>query len=64
MKHVDLIRHIRKYGCIFVREGASHSVWHNPEINRTSTVPRHSEINTFTGKKICEDLGIPIIKKH
>lgn len=64
MKQVDLIKHIRKNGCVFVREGGSHSVWYNPITGRTSTVPRHNEINNFTGKKICEDLGIPIIKKR
>ena len=64
MKQVDLIKHIRKYGCVFVMEGGSHTVWYNPETSRTSTVPRHSEINTHIGKKICKDLGVPIIKKR
>lgn len=62
MKQVDLIKHIRKYGCIFIREGSSHTVWLNPVTGRTSTVPRHNEINTHTGKKICKDLGVQIIK--
>jgi mRNA interferase HicA len=64
MKQIDLIKHIRKYGCVFIREGNAHSVWHHPSSGRTSTIPRHTEINTFTGKKICTDLGIPIIKKR
>ena len=64
MRQTDLLKHIRKFGCVFVREGGSHSVWHNPITNRTSTIPRHTEINNFTGKKICEDLGVPIIKKR
>ena len=64
MKQIDLIKHIRKYGCVFIREGSSHSVWYNPLTGRTSTVPRHTEINTHTGKKICEDLGVLIIKKR
>lgn len=29
-----------------------------------STVPRHAEIHTFFGKKICRDLGIPDIEKR
>ena len=62
MKQVDLVKHIRKYGCIFLREGGSHSVWLNPTTGRTSTIPRHIEINTFLGRKICKDLGISIIK--
>ena len=63
MKQVDLIKHIRKYGCVLLREGASHSVWYNPKISKTSTIPRHKEINNYTGKKICEDLGVLIIRK-
>jgi len=62
MKQADLIKHLRKYGCIFVREGSSHSVWYNSITGRTSTIPRHTEINTYTGKKICKDLGVPVIK--
>jgi len=62
MKQIELIKHIRKYGCVFAREGGSHSVWHNPLNNRTSTIPRHNEINTHTGRKICKDLDVPIIK--
>ena len=64
MKQVDLIKHIRKYGCVFIREGNAHSVWYNPLTGRTSTVPRHNEINTHTGKKICVDLGVPVIKRR
>ncbi len=62
MKQVDLIKYLRKYGCVFMREGNLHTVWLNPINSRTSTIPRHTEINTFTGRKICKDLGIPIIK--
>ena len=58
MKRTDLVRHILRQGCLFVREGASHSVFFNPEYKRTSTVPRHKEINDFLAKKICKDLGI------
>ena len=64
MNQVDLVKHIRKHGCVFVREGGAHSVWYNPLTSRTSTVPRHTEINTHIGRKICEDLGVPIIKKR
>ena len=64
MKQVDLLKHIRKYGCVFVREGGAHSVWFNPQTGRTSTVPRHNEINNHIGQKICKDLGVPVIKKR
>ena len=62
MKRVDLISYLRKNGCVFIREGNKHSVFLNPALSRTSTVPRHVEINTFLGRKICRDLGVPEIK--
>ena len=54
MKNIDLVKHIRKHGCVFMREGGSHSVWYNPLTGRTSTMPRHIEINTYTGKRFVE----------
>ena len=58
MQRNDLIRHLRKNGCIFIREGARHSVFFNSLLKKTSTVPRHTEIDNFLAKKICRDLGI------
>ena len=63
MKRVILIRHLHKEGCILVREGKKHSVFVNPESERTSTVPRHSEVNDFLAIKICKDLGVALIRK-
>ncbi|HLC64240.1 MAG TPA: type II toxin-antitoxin system HicA family toxin [Patescibacteria group bacterium] len=59
MKRIELIRHLLKHGCIFVREGANHSIFFNPLLKRVSTVPRHNEIHDLLAKKICKDLGIP-----
>lgn len=58
MKRTDLVRYILRQGCVFVREGANHSVFFNPVYKRTSTVPRHKDVNDFLAKKICKDLGI------
>ncbi|MEK7658965.1 MAG: type II toxin-antitoxin system HicA family toxin [Patescibacteria group bacterium] len=58
MKRADLIKHLTKNKCIFLREGARHSVFLNPLTKRISTVPRHNEIHNFLAKKICHDLGI------
>ncbi len=63
MKREDLIRHLRRNGCVFIREGAKHSVFFNPVVMRSSTVPRHSEINNFLVKKISRDLGIDAPKR-
>jgi mRNA interferase HicA len=62
MKRRELIKHLRTAGCKLLREGARHSWWHNPELNKRSAIPRHSEISDILAKKICKDLGIPSIK--
>ena len=58
MKRKDLVKYLFGNKCIFIREGARHSVFFNPQTKRSSTVPRHNEIDNFLSKKICQDLGI------
>ncbi len=62
MKRNDFIKYLMSKGCVFIREGAKHSVFFNPLIKRISTIPRHNEINNFLVRKICRDLGIKEIK--
>ena len=59
MKRVDLIRHLEAHGCELLRDGGNHSVYVNRAKRRSSTVPRHREINDFLARKICRDLEIP-----
>jgi len=59
MKRKELLRHLGSQGCEFIREGARHSWWYNPSLNRRSAVPRHNEIVDVLAKKICRDLGVP-----
>ena len=59
MKRVDLIRHLEQHGCLLLREGGSHSVYINRAERKTSTVPRHREIDDYLARKICRDLEIP-----
>jgi predicted RNA binding protein YcfA (HicA-like mRNA interferase family) len=61
MKRGDLLRHLRKYGCYLRREGASHSLWCNPQTGATEAIPRHGEISNKLAKKICRCLSIPEI---
>lgn len=63
MKRRTLLTHLRKYGCLLFREGKRHSIYYHPENERTSSVPRHNEIDDFLANKICRDLSIPKIKK-
>jgi hypothetical protein len=59
MKRVDLIRHLERCGCEFLREENNDTVYVNRTARKSSSVPRHSEINDFLGRKICADLQIP-----
>jgi predicted RNA binding protein YcfA (HicA-like mRNA interferase family) len=52
-----LVHHLEQHGCKLLREGANHSIFVSPT-GRTSSVPRHTEINDDLAKKICKDLGI------
>jgi len=40
MKRIDLIRHLEKCGCVFIREGGSHTIYKNPLNGRMTSVPR------------------------
>ncbi len=46
-------------GCALLHEGARHSWWHNPTLNKRSAVLRHTEVNNHLARKICRDLGVP-----
>jgi len=59
LKRRDLIRHLESHGCELLREGANHSVYVNRSARKTSTVPRHREINDLLARKICRDLEVP-----
>ena len=59
MKRRDLIRHIEKHGCELFREGRRHTVYVNRKVRKSSSVPRHREINEFLVRKICRDLEVP-----
>lgn len=58
MKREELLRHLRRHGCILKREGRSHSLWMNPTNGAVEAVPRHTEISDRLAQKICKGLGI------
>lgn len=58
MKRSHLVRHLRRHGCELLREGARHSWWWNPALNKRSAVPRHVEIKDVLARKICKDLAV------
>jgi len=59
MKRLDLIRHLERHGCKFMREGGNHTIYVNRAAKKVSSVPRHRKIIEFTAQKICKDLAIP-----
>jgi mRNA interferase HicA len=59
MKRQDLIRHLESHGCEFLREGGNHTIYINRSAKKSSSIPRHREINDFLARKICRDLEVP-----
>jgi len=60
MKRRELIRHLERFGCAFLDEGAQHSRYINlADPTRRSTVPCHTEIADLLARKICRQLGVP-----
>ena len=60
MKRRDLVRHLERHGCELFREGGNHSIYVNRSAKKTSSVPRHTEINNDLDKKISKDLQVPL----
>lgn len=56
MKRKDLIKILNNHGCILLRNGSKHDIYHNPQKGNTQPVPRHNEINEILAKKIIKDL--------
>ena len=59
MRRVDLVRQWEAHGCQLLREGANHTVYIKRGERKSSTIPRHREINDYLDNEICRDLGIP-----
>jgi mRNA interferase HicA len=59
MKRVDLVHHLETHGCEFLREGGRHTIYVNRAAQRSTSIPRHREINNLLARKICRDLQVP-----
>ena len=64
MKRGDLLRHLRRHGCHLKREGASHSLWTNPQTGKVEAVPRHTEVSNQLCRKICRGLSVPDVGRE
>lgn len=56
MKYRDLIAALERAGCVLLRNGAKHDIYHNPITGKSEPVPRHREINEVLAKKILKSL--------
>jgi mRNA interferase HicA len=56
VKRRDPIRHLEHQGCELLREGGNHSIYANRKAARTSSVPRHNEINNDLVRKRSNNL--------
>jgi mRNA interferase HicA len=59
MKRRDLLRHLERHGCEFLREGGAHTVYVNRVAGKVATIPRHNEIYVHLARRICKDLEVP-----
>jgi predicted RNA binding protein YcfA (HicA-like mRNA interferase family) len=56
VKRRDLVAKLEEAGCVLLRHGANHDIYHNPKSGRSQPVPRHREINELLARKILKDL--------
>jgi hypothetical protein len=59
MKRLKLLKHLHDNNCVFLREGANHTVYISRITNKKTSVPRHADIDERTAIKICFQLDIP-----
>ena len=57
MKRRDLVAKLEDSGCVLLRHGSKHDIYHNPKVGKSEAVPRHREINEFLAKKILKSLA-------
>jgi predicted RNA binding protein YcfA (HicA-like mRNA interferase family) len=57
MKQTDLIKIITGNGAVFVRHGANHDWYRNPETGAAEAVPRHREVKEQLARKIIKHLS-------
>ena len=63
MRRKELLQYLHSRGCALLREGAKHSWWCNPALNKRSATLGHAEIVDIPANKICKDLGAPPVKQ-
>jgi mRNA interferase HicA len=57
MKRRDLVAELERIGCVLLRNGAKHDIYHNPKSGKSEPVPRPREVNELLAKKILKSLA-------
>lgn len=58
MKRSQLIRQLKRAGCVLLGPGARHDIYINPTNGKRQPVPRHTEIDEDLAKHIKKYLGL------
>jgi len=58
MKRNELLKQLKKEGCILLRSGSRHDIFINPKTGQKQPIPRHSEIDNSLANHIKKYLGI------
>ncbi|MBR5694653.1 MAG: type II toxin-antitoxin system HicA family toxin [Paludibacteraceae bacterium] len=62
MKKEKLLKHLRQYNCYPTgRQKGSHAQFKNLDTGEQTIIPIHNEISDILAKKICKQLGIPVV---
>lgn len=57
MKRRDLVTELERVGCVLLRSGSKHDIYHNPKSGKSEPVPRHREVNEHLARKILKALS-------
>jgi predicted RNA binding protein YcfA (HicA-like mRNA interferase family) len=58
MKRSELVRQLKKAGCVLHRHGSRHDIYRNPATGQKQPVPRHTEIDDTLARHIKTYLGL------
>jgi len=59
MKRRELVRRLTAAGCVLLRPGGNHDIYHNPATGKKQPVPRHTEVDEHLARHIRRVLGVP-----
>jgi len=58
MKRNELVKLLKKEGCVLFRSGSRHDIYINPKTGQKQPVPRHQEIDNSLANHIKKFLSI------